>query len=245
MNNKNKIIVVGAALLMLIIVGLVVWFYLIPKLDEKKVRKVEMDDAQKLSHTLLEMTEGYFKNNDLYNTDDLSYLKLKDIQYLGKKDNILTYYLTFNARCKTSKEVPCLYVSQAEDIDYTKKFTYKGFVRIKEENGYYTLVEFDGGTGTSADSIVAEVLVESLFKNYMMEQYDLELFEIESVKFLIMSKQPIYEIKGTFRCEDPNSKCLTNSVTENNFDYVVGVRKENNQISIEFVDATTNYEIIK
>ncbi len=245
MNNKNKIIVVGAALLMLIIVGLVVWFYLIPKLDEKKVRKVEMNDAQKLSHTLLEMTEGYFKNNDLYNTDDLSYLKLKDIQYLGKKDNILTYYLTFNARCKTSKEIPCLYVSQAEDIDYTKKFVYKGFVRIKEENGYYTLVEFDEGGGYSTDMEIAENLMIDPFTNYMKEQYDFEFFEIETVKFLKYTTQPIYEIKGTFRCENSNSRCLTSSVTENNFDYIVGARKENNQISIEFVDETTNYEIIK
>lgn len=245
MEKRNKIVVIGTALLMLLIIGLVVWFYLIPELDKRKVTKVVLTDDQKLSATLRDMAETYFKNNDLYDTDNLAFLKLDTVQYLGKKDNILTYYLNFKTRCKKSKDVSCLYVSKVEDIDYTKRFDYSGFAYIKEENGYYTLLEFNENIEVPSDTIFAQNLVADSFENNMKLQYDFDLFEIESVKFLYYAKLPIYEIKGTFRCNNTNKQCLVTSINNSNFDYIVGTRKEADKNLIDFIDETTNYDIIK
>lgn len=242
--KKETKVVVAVVVLIAVILGLAIWFYLIPQLNKKNQKPIKLSENQKLSATLLKMSESYFKESELYDTDNLSFLRIDSIQYLGKKDSILTYYVVFKAKCSKKTDRACLYFPVEDEIDYTKKFDYAGFLQIKEENGLYTLVQFDGVSGSTIDSIFPEDTVLKIFESSMKAQYEFTLFQVESVKFLKLAKQPIYEIKGTYQCKDLNNRCISNG-TGNNFDYVVGMKKDDNKVIVDFVDSTTNYEIIK
>lgn len=242
--KKETRLMVAVVVLIVVILGLTIWFYLIPQLNKKNQKPIKLSDEQKLSATLLKISESYFKESELYDTENLSFLRIDSIQYLGKTNSILTYYVAFKAKCSKKTDRACLYLPVEDKIDYTKKFDYAGFLRMKEENGLYTVLEFEGGVGTSTDSILPEDMVLKAFESFMKDQYEFTLFQIESIQFLKFSKQPIYEIKGTYQCKDLNNRCISNG-TGSNFDYVVGMKTDNNKVIIDFVDSTTNYEIIK